>query len=145
MSEAFTIRRCRVDDASRVLDLWAEGEATPSPTDGVAQIVRAASMPSLCFVLAEAEGRIVGSAMGGFDGWRGNIYRLVVRPEYRLRGIARALIHEIEHHFSTANVTRVSALVERDHPWAVGFWSAVGYEVDPRMIRFIKMLGGHQP
>jgi len=137
----FTIRRCRPEDAAAVLDLWREAEATASPTDAVAEIVRAASAPALCFVLAEVEGRLAGSAMGGFDGWRGNVYRLVVRPECRRRGIARALVGEIERHFAAAHVTRVSALVERDHPWAVAFWSAVGYEPDARMARFVKTVG----
>ncbi len=92
MSQTFTIRRCTPSDATRVLALWQEGDATPSPTDVIEEIVRAASTPALCFVLAEMERRLVGSAMGGFDGWRGNVYRLLVWPHVRRRGIARALV-----------------------------------------------------
>jgi ribosomal protein S18 acetylase RimI-like enzyme len=140
LKDTITVRRCTPADAGRVLDLWREGEATASPTDAIPELVRAASAPALCFVLAELHGRLIGTAMGGFDGWRGNLYRLVVHPEFRLRGIARALVGEIERHFAAENVTRVSALVEHDHPWAVAFWTAVGYQLDPRMARFVKML-----
>jgi hypothetical protein len=31
----------------------------------------------------------------------------------------------------------VSALVEHDHPWAVGFQDSL-YEPDPRMIRYVR-------
>jgi hypothetical protein len=33
-------------------------------------------------LVAEVEGQIVGSIIGTFDGWRGNIYRLAVHPNY---------------------------------------------------------------
>jgi hypothetical protein len=32
---------------------------------------------------------------------------------------------------------RNPALVEKDHAWAVAFWSAVGYGRDSRMERFV--------
>ena len=47
-------------------------------------------------LVAEVDVRVVGSIVGGFDGWRGNIYRLAVHPRFRRRGVARALVVEIE-------------------------------------------------
>ena len=38
---------------------------------------------------------------------------------------------------------RFTALVEHDHPWAIGFWdspAADGYARDPRMLRYVKTL-----
>jgi len=46
-------------------------------------------------LVATIDEEIVGSVIGGWDGWRGNIYRLAVAPEYRRRGIARSLMKEV--------------------------------------------------
>ena len=81
----FLIRECDPANAEAVLGLWQQAEATVSLTDTVADIQNAASASATCFFIAEVSGEIVGSIIGGLDGWRGNIYRLVVHPEYRRR------------------------------------------------------------
>ena len=43
-------------------------------------------------LVAIRQGSIVGSIIGGWDGWRGNIYRLAVAPEARRAGLARRLV-----------------------------------------------------
>ena len=99
---------------------------------------------SAVLLVAEADGRLVGSVIGGWDGWRGNIYRLAVLPAYRRRGIARALVargRTAALHGMGAR--RISALVESDHPWATDFWDSLeasGYRHDERMRRYVKTL-----
>jgi ribosomal protein S18 acetylase RimI-like enzyme len=138
-SGAVIVRPCRLDEVGAVLALWQEAEATPSPTDTEADLLRAVNGPALVLV-AEAAGRLVGSVIGGFDGWRANLYRLAVRPEHRRRGIARALVAEAERRLAQRGARRVTALVERNHPWATGFWEAVGYARDERMARHVRNL-----
>jgi len=41
-------------------------------------------------LFAEEEGHIVGTVIGGFDGWRGNIYRLAVHPEHQAGSSSQA-------------------------------------------------------
>ncbi len=136
----FVIRKCRSDEVHAVLALWQQAEATPDVSDTVEDLTRAiVDSPALVFV-AEAEGRLVGSIIGSFDGWRGNIYRLAVHPDCRLQGIARALVAEVEQQLSQQGAKRMIAPVEQGHPWAMGFWQSVGYEVLPGMVRFIRDL-----
>ena len=33
---------------------------------------------------------------------------------------------------------RIGALVEKDHPWAVNFWQAAGYNASTHLLRFIR-------
>lgn len=35
---------------------------------------------------------------------------------------------------------RITALVEREHPWATGFWEAAGYDLDAGMARYVRNL-----
>jgi ribosomal protein S18 acetylase RimI-like enzyme len=84
--------------------------------------------------------RVVGSIIGTFDGWRGNIYRLAVHPDFRRRGIARALVAEVEKRLRQQGAKRITALVEKNHAWATGFWQAVGYGIDQRIARHVRTL-----
>src|SRR2546430_1375210 len=95
------------------------------------------------FLVAVRSGSIVGSVIGAWDGWRGNIYRLAVAPEARRRGLARRLVREAERVLWRKGARRLSALVERHEAQAVAFWDALadaGYQRDPRMMRYVKAL-----
>jgi ribosomal protein S18 acetylase RimI-like enzyme len=139
-----TIRTARKDDLSAVLELWREAEATPSLTDSLDGLNALMREASATLLVAIADGRIVGSIIGGWDGWRGNIYRLAVAPAHRRKGIARDLVREINRALFAKGAHRISALVEHEHAWAVNFWDSMrdlGYERDPRLIRYIASRG----
>jgi ribosomal protein S18 acetylase RimI-like enzyme len=137
------IRPARLDEVDAVLTLWREAEATPSPTDDRAEVVKLLGEPAAVLLVAEAEGRLVGTVIGGWDGWRGNIYRLAVAPGYRRRGLARSLVAEADRSLHRMGAKRITALVEGDHPWATDFWdslAAAGYRHHERMRRYVKTL-----
>ncbi len=143
MIVGITIRPCHPEECAGVLDLWKEAEATPSATDRLEELVRLVSENSDLFLVAEDNRRLVGSIIGGWDGWRGNIYRLAVLPEYRRRGVGRALLQEAERRLSAKGARRLSILVEHEHALAISFWDSLsdtGYERDPRMVRYVKTL-----
>ena len=90
------LRECRDDELEAVLALWRQADATVSATDTLDDVRRAANGSTSVLLVAGQEGRIVGSVIGGFDGWRGNIYRLAVHPGYQRQGIARRLVSDLE-------------------------------------------------
>ena len=140
MVSSFRIRECRVDEATRVLALWRQAETTVTLTDTVGDLQRAIQERAAFVLVAEKDGQIVGSIIGTFDGWRGNLYRLAVHPDYRRQGIARGLLAEAENRLAQRGVKRITSLVEKDHPWAVGYWDAVGYQIDPDIVRYVRNL-----
>ncbi len=140
MMSEFDFRECRSEDVGAVLELWRQAEATPGVTDTAEDLRRAVAEGSAVVLVAEVQGRIVGSIIGTFDGWRGNIYRLAVHPKYRRQGVARALVAEVEKRLTQQGAKRITALVEKDHPWAMTFWGAVGYPVDERIVRRVRNL-----
>lgn len=136
-SDPFLIRECRLEEAEALLALWHAAGTSPSVTDTITDI-RHAIESSASVLVAEVDQRIVGSLITAFDGWRGNMYRIAVHPDYRRRGIGRALVKESEKWLVKQGAKRITALVEEKYPWAVGFWSSVGYEIEPGILRFFR-------
>jgi ribosomal protein S18 acetylase RimI-like enzyme len=137
------IRPARTEEVEQVLGLWREAETTPSVTDTREEVLKLLAEPAAVLLVVEADGRLVGTVIGGWDGWRGNIYRLVVAPGYRRRGLARLLVAEADRSLHRMGARRITALVEGDHPWATDFWdslAASGYRHDERMRRYVKTL-----
>lgn len=138
MTGDVSIRECRRYDVPDVLQLWKEAGATISITDTADDIRGVLKNPAALVLVAEDEGRIIGTVIGSFDGWRGNIYRMAVHPDYQRRGVASGLLANLEGFFDARNVKRITALVESEHPWAVGFWEAAGYQLHDGMARFYR-------
>jgi ribosomal protein S18 acetylase RimI-like enzyme len=132
---SLSIRACRLEDIPSVLELWRQADATPGLTDTADDLRRAVADSPAHVLVAEVGGHVVGSVIGTFDGWRGNIYRLAVHPDHRRRGVARALVAEVEKILARQGARRITALVEKEHPRAMNFWEAVGYGVDERIVR----------
>ena len=135
------IRPCRVEECAAVLALWERAGAIPSPTDTREELQRLVRTHGDGFLVAIQGNAIVGSVIGGWDGWRGNIYRLAVAPEARRRGLARRLVREAALVMKSKGGRRLSALVERHEAHAVGFWDSLaeqGWARDERMTRYIK-------
>ena len=91
-----TIRPCRQDECPAILDLWKEAGSLPSVTDSLQALELVLRRDEDLFLVVEYDSRTIGTVMGGWDGWRANIYRLAVLPQYRRQGIGRALVREIE-------------------------------------------------
>src|SRR5438128_12608906 len=111
---AVAIRPCRAEECEAVLTLWRRAGAIPSPTDTLEELLRLVrSEHGDGFLVAIQEGAIVGSVIGGWDGWRRNSYRLAVAPEGRRRGLARRLVREAEGVLRRKGAPRLPALVGR--------------------------------
>ena len=138
MADEIHIRECREDESQAVLELWQQADAVVSPTDTLEQVRVAIKHVASSFLVAESGGRMIGTIIGTFDGWRGEIYRIAVVPEFRRLGVARMLLEAAEKWMAEQGCHRISAIVEKDHPWATGFWDAAGYQWHESVIRYIR-------
>jgi ribosomal protein S18 acetylase RimI-like enzyme len=137
--ETITVRRCNRDDINAVLGLWvlarSEHASTPDRREDIERLVE--NSPAALLV-AEAAGQIVGVVIAAWDGWRGNIYRLAVHPEYRRRSIGMQLTQAAEDYLRSCGVHRVTALVAFEDRVAGSFWDAAGYPQDAEIGRRVR-------
>ncbi len=87
--------RFRQQDFEEVITLWERCELLRPWNDPEMDIERKVNHDVSLFLVAEVNGEVVGTVMGGYDGHRGSAY-LGVHPEYRGRGIANALLNRLE-------------------------------------------------
>jgi ribosomal protein S18 acetylase RimI-like enzyme len=132
------IRSARAEDIEEVLALWSNADAEPTHTDNPASLGLLLGHDPESVLVAEVEGRVVGTVIAGWDGWRGSIYRLVVHPRHRRQGLGRQLLTEAESRLTRLGAHRMQAIVVGSDQPATGFWKTSGWEEQIDRVRFVK-------
>ena len=136
-----TIREGRADEADEVLAVWRAAGSAPSVTDSVEHVRAVVASDHAWLLVAEEEGRLTGTLIVAWDGWRGHLYRMAVLPERRRRGIATTLVRTGEERLRVAGAKRLAAIIVDEGERAAGFWTAVGYTHQTGARRFTKNAG----
>ncbi len=138
-SASITIRAATAEDVDSLLSLWAVAAENASRPGDSAEAVRTllARDPEACLV-ACADGRLVGSLIAGWDGWRAHLYRLAVHPEARRRGIGRALLDAGAARLKELGASRLDAMVLDDNELGQSLWRGAGYERQENWRRWVK-------
>ena len=80
------------------------------------------------FLVAETEGSIIGSVIGGFDGRRGLVYHLAVAAPYRGLGVGTHLMEELESRLRAKGCLKCYLLVTADNPEAEIYYQSRGWQ-----------------
>jgi len=80
------------------------------------------------FLVAENDTGIIGTIIGGFDGRRGMMYHLAVSCNYRQKGIASALVTELEDRLRKKGCMRMYLLVYPENKTAIEFYEKRNYK-----------------
>ena len=135
------IRAATTADDDAVLAVWAEARSAAARTPDDPEIVeRLLQRDPGALLVAEADGRVVGVLIAGWDGWRGNVYRLAVLPSHRRQGIARGLVNAGHDRLRAQGARRVTALVGGEEGAPHRLWRALGYQRDEFVHRFVRDL-----
>ncbi len=117
-----------LDDYETVHRLWnvAEGMSLgdDDTREGIALYLR--RNPSSCFVALDGK-EIVGAVLCGHEGRRGILRHLVVKPEYRQRGIGIALVRACLDALVAEGIKKCNIFVMDDNPTGLKFWEHIGF------------------
>jgi len=130
------------EDILRTQSLWGSIEKGVSlgPSDTPEEIKKKLLRDPDLFLIAEDDGEIVGTVIGGFDGRRGLIYHLAVSTSFRRRGIGSELMKEVEARLRAKGCIRCYLLVTTDNPEAMKYYNQLGWTHMDYVVTFGKNL-----
>lgn len=108
------VRPYQPTDLGRVLDLWERTDSLPLGSDGltVDQAIDLMASEQAMTVLAEADGRVVGMALGVGVGVVGWLYRVVVLPDVvSVPETLQGLLDDLESKFAGRHARKVVTVV----------------------------------
>ncbi len=124
------IRSFDAADTQAVVALWEACELTRPWNNPERDIQRKVQVNDELFLVAELDGAIIGSVMGGYDGHRGWINYLAVSPDEQKKGIGKALMDAVQHRLLTLECPKINLQVRHGNDAVIAFYEAIGYTDD---------------
>ena len=100
--------------------------------------------PGLSLVAREGS-RLIGAVLCGHDGRRGFLYHLAVVPEYRKRGVGRAMVERCLAELGLRGLLRCNILIYGDNHSGEQFWKSGGWFERSELKLMQHELGGQRP
>lgn len=133
-----TIRPAGRSDAAATRALWEECGLAPVRDEEWSALTEAATSAIL---VAEYEGRIVGSAVATFDGWRAYVYHVAVAEPVRGHDIGHDLMSAAEEYLFALGARDVYAAVHEENTPGLALAVANGYLPEGERV-LVKTLSG---
>ena len=140
-SDELDIRPYRPADRGEVETLWRDVFAGDPPWNAPGDVIdrKRAVQPEL-FLVGVQEGSVVGTVLAGFDGVRGWVHHLAVRPDRRRRGIASQLMDRAEAGLVALGCPKLNLQVREANAAVLAFYRSRGF-VQDEVIPLGKPLG----
>lgn len=123
------IREMTPEDYDKVYELWMsiQGFGIRSLDDSREGVERFLKRNPLTSVVAEQNGRIVGSILCGHDGRRGCFYHVCVARDYRKHGIGHRMAQFAMRALQAEGINKVNLVAFRTNVVGNEFWRSVGW------------------
>ncbi len=134
------IRPFRPKDEKAVIGLWRECRLVVPENDPAKDIRRKKNEHPELFLVALADGELVGSVMGGYDGHRGAVNYLAVKPAMQRQGIGRKLMAELEAKLNKLGCAKINLFVRVGNAGVGAFYGKIGFGKNKTAIAYEKRL-----
>ena len=126
-----TLHPMRIDDYTQVFDLWSqcEGVGLREEVDSETGIRRYLNRnPGMSFI-ARSRDQIIGVILAGHDGRRGYIHHLAVAPQWRHKGVGKALVSAAVKALEKEEIRKIHLFIFTDNKAAEKFWENSGWSI----------------
>ncbi len=124
------IRSFAPADTEQVVALWHAAGLTRPWNDPHQDIARKLRVQPELFLVGEEQGRIVGTAMAGYDGHRGWLYYFAVDPLLQGGGRGSALLAEVERLLLELGCPKLNVQVREGNDALLARYERWGYAPD---------------
>jgi ribosomal protein S18 acetylase RimI-like enzyme len=121
------VRRFEQRDEASVAELWNECGLVVPWNDPFRDIERKIAVQPEMFLVGCREDRVVATVMVGYDGHRGWINYLAVRPQLQGTGIGRRMMDEAEDLLRAAGCPKINLQVRATNRDVIEFYEKVGF------------------
>ncbi|MDJ0921648.1 MAG: GNAT family acetyltransferase [Henriciella sp.] len=133
MNTKADIRAFRPGDEDGVIALWNEVFLDEGPWNKPQDVIsRKLSVQPELFYVATRDTQIIGTIIAGYDGVRGWVHKLAVRPDHRRQGLASALMHHAEKSLKDIGCPKLNLQVRASNLGMLKFYESLGYAVEDR-------------
>jgi ribosomal protein S18 acetylase RimI-like enzyme len=115
-------------DTDAVVALWQARGLTRPWNDPLKDIARKLAVQPELFLVGELDGKVIATAMGGYDGHRGSVYYLASAKEHAGSGHGAALLAELERRLTAMGCPKINLLVRGENEAVLKFYDRLGYE-----------------
>ena len=122
------IRTFQHGDFEEVVALWERCDLVTPPDDPETVIERKIAHDPALFLVAEVNGEVVGTLLGGYDGYRGYAYYLAVHPEFQGRGIANAMVARLEKKLLARGCPQLLLAIPDDNTATLSMFDKLAYD-----------------
>ncbi len=140
-----SIRPFRLADYRQVVDLWRSCGLRLRGVDERAAIRLRLRRDRGLFLVALDASMVVGSVLGSWDGRRAWVHRLAVVSAFRRRGIASALVRELERRVRAKGAREIWAVIDRDNLASRRVHERLGFGCHEWAVVYGRELAGEPP
>ena len=125
----FEIREMTIDDFPEVHKLWMtiKGFGIRTIDDSKEGVERFIKRNPTTSIVAEADGKIVGSILCGHDGRSGYLYHVCVHQDYRKQGIGKQMAIACMRALQAEQINKVHLIAFKRNAGGNEFWRHVGW------------------
>lgn len=128
-----TVRRATEHDLADVVHLEQTCLGADAWSEGLVREGVAGLLPTVSYLVAEQDGRVVGHAVVSAAGDVAELQRIAVAPEHRRRGVAARLLAHVVDAARRTHADRLLLEVRADNAGALAFYAGQGFaEIDRR-------------
>lgn len=113
-----------------MIALWRECEML-SWSDARKDIARKLQVNPEWFLVGERDGEVVATCMVGYEGHRGWINLLAVKPSLQRTGLGRALMGEAERILTGVGCPKINLQVRSTNTKVIAFYEKLGFTSEP--------------
>ena len=128
------IRTFKKEDEQQIIKLWQECNLTTAWNNPKRDIERKIQDSPEFFFVGEIDNKIVASCMAGYDGHRGWIYYLAVKPDLQRQKLASEIMGHAEAALTHMGCPKIDLMVRKSNSGVISFYHKIGYNDDPVVV-----------